>query len=372
MPRPLPAILTLLALTAFGCGRGAPAPAVIKIGMAGPLTGPQSRFGTDIINGVTLAVDEWNEKGGVLGKKIVIVRRDDEAQEKMAVPVARELVNEGVAGVIGHFNSGCTIPASEKYHEAGIPLITPSATNPQVTDRGYGDVFRLCGRDDQQGPIGADYAIDTVGAKKFAVLHDKTTYGQGLADEFKKQVEKRLGPGAIVHYGGFPKEEKDFRAILDAVKTKSPDLWYFGGIYHQGGPLVRQARDIGLTAPFMSGDGVIDPEFLKTGQTAAEGSFLTFAPDLATVPTAADFVKKYDARFGLRGPYAVYAYDAANILIKSIAKAGATDGKAVSAAIRGTVHEGALGKIAFDAKGDIRNSFYVMWTVKDGKFVMCK
>ena len=158
---------------------------MIKIGVAGPMTGDQAKMGTDFKNGVALAIDEWNAKGGVLGKKIRVLIEDDQHDPKQAVSIANKLVNEGVAGVIGHFNSSCSIPASDVYNRAGIPMITPASTNPQLTERGYRGVFRVCGRDDQQGRVAAQFAITQLKVKKVAVIHDKTTYGQGLADEFK-------------------------------------------------------------------------------------------------------------------------------------------------------------------------------------------
>lgn len=348
---------------------------VIKIGVAGPLTGGQSKMGSDVLNGAQLAVDEWNERGGVLGRKIVIVKQDDEANEQLARSVANTLVNERVVGVIGHFNSGCMIPASDVYKEAGIPVITPSATNPYVTDRGYFNVFRVCGRDDVQGQVAAEYVVDVLGCRRIAVLHDKTAYGEGLARYFKETVEKKLGKEAIVYYGGFSNKESNFRPFLTAMAAENPEIYFFGGIYDQAGPLVVQAKDMGITIPLVSGDGVIDPEFLKTAREHAEGTFLTFAdflpfaPDYEKYPEARKFTERYEEKFGTPGPYSLYAYDATNILLAGIQMAGSTDGRKISDAIRNTEHSTALGKIRFDEKGDIAGSFYIMWEVKDGAFV---
>jgi branched-chain amino acid transport system substrate-binding protein len=339
---------------------------VVKLGIAGPLTGDQAKMGTDVLNGATLAVEEWNAKGGVLGKPIVIVARDDMAQEQQAQSVAKELAGEGVVGVVGHFNSGCTIPASVVYHDSNIPMITPSSTNPYVTDRNFANVFRVCGRDDQQGKVAADFAVNALKTKRVAILHDKTQYGQGLADEFKKA----LGANAeTVYYGGFPKEELNFKPIISAVKETNPDLWFFGGIYNQAGPMVVQAREAGLTAVFMSGDGVIDPVFLKVAGASAEGSYLTFSRDPKDAPTAQAFLDKYHKQYGEHGPYSIYAYDAANIILSAIQAAGTTDGTKVSEQIRKTVYDGSIGKVQFDAKGDLASSYYIIWVVKDGKFV---
>jgi branched-chain amino acid transport system substrate-binding protein len=347
----------------FGCDAKSN---IIKLGVAGPLTGEQAKMGTDVFNGVTLAVEEWNSKGGVLGKKILIVARDDMAQEHQAQSVAKELAGEGVIGVVGHFNSGCTIPASVVYHDSNIPMITPSSTNPYVTDRNFANVFRVCGRDDQQGKVAAEFAVNTLKVKQVAILHDKTQYGQGLADEFKKH----LGANAeVVYYGGFPKEELNFKPIITVVKEANPELWFFGGIYNQAGPMVVQAHEAGLNAVFMSGDGVIDPVFLKVAGPAANGSYLTFSRDPEAIPSAKSFLDKYHQRYGLHGPYSIYAYDAANIILSAIQAAGTTDGTKVAEQIRKTVYDGAIGKIQFDSKGDLASSYYIMWVVKDGKFV---
>ncbi|MFA5793991.1 MAG: branched-chain amino acid ABC transporter substrate-binding protein [Candidatus Brocadiia bacterium] len=355
-----------LSIILLGCGTKTD---VIKLGVAGPLTGDQAKLGTDVLNGATLAVEEWNAKGGVLGKKVVIVSRDDMAQEQQAQSVAKELAGEGVVGVVGHFNSGCTIPASVVYHDSNIPMITPSSTNPYVTDRNFANIFRVCGRDDQQGKVSADYAIGTLKVKKVAILHDKTQYGQGLADEFKKA----LGTNAeVVYYGGFPKEELNFKPIISAVKETNPELLFFGGMYNQAGPMMVQAREAGLTAAFMSGDGVFDPVFLKVAGASAEGSYLTFSRDPEIIPSAKSFLDKYREKYGPYGPYSIYAYDAANIILSAIQAAGTTDCAKVSEQIRKTAYDGAIGKVQFDAKGDLASSYYIMWVVKGGKLVTCE
>jgi len=365
----------------LGCGSGAK-PETIKIGVAGPLTGSQSKMGTDVLNGAKLAVEQWNAKGGVLGKQIEIVDRDDEAKEPMAKTVAYELIDANVVGIIGHFNSGCTIPASEDYYRNNIPMITPSATNPKVTERKdpktgeyYWNIFRVCGRDDVQGERAARFALDKLKVQRVAVMHDKTAYGQGLADYFKKAIEKSGKPEYVVYYGGFDDKEKNFKPYLSTVQEKNPDVLFFGGIYHQAGLLALQMRDIGMKAIFISGDGVIDPEFLKTAGKSAEGSYLTFSELLPFAkgiydkfPGVRKFMEDYQAQFGQPGPYSIYAYDAANILLSGIEKANSTEGKKIADTIRANEHDSCLGKISFDNKGDILGSFYAIWVVKDGDF----
>lgn len=339
----------------------------IKIGVAGPMTGDQAKMGTDLKNGVELAVSEWNEKGGLLGKKIELFVEDDQHDPKLAVIVANKLSNSGAVGVIGHWNSSASIPASEVYKDRGyIPMITPASTNPQLTERGFENVFRVCGRDDQQGMIAAEFVVKNLKIKRVAIIHDKTTYGQGLANEFKKA----MGNAAeVVYYGVIIQGDKDFRAVLTSIKDKRPELIYFGGIYPEAGLLVRQAKELGIKSPFMSGDGTIDKEFIKiAGKENAEGTYLTFSPDPSNIPTAKAFLDKYHAKYGEHGPYSIYAYDAANILLTGISKAGAVDGKKIAEAIHNMAYDGALGKVQFDQKGDVLKAPYIVWITKDGEF----
>ncbi len=349
----------------FGCVKKSED--VIKIGIAGPMTGDQAKMGMDFRNGVTLAVEEWNNKGGVLGKKIELIIGDDQRDPKQAVSVANKLVTQGVKGVIGHFNSSCSIPASDVYNRSNIPMITPASTNPQLTEKSYYGVFRVCGRDDQQGKAAADFVVSQLKLNKIAVIHDKTTYGQGLANEFKKFLGDKA---EVVYYGGIVQGDKDFKTVLTSIKEKKPELIYFGGIYPEGGLLVKQARELGLNAPFMSGDGVIDPKFIEiAGAESAEGTYLTFSPDPKNIPSAKTFIEQYNKTYGEIGPYSIYAYDAANIMLKAIEAAGTTDGKAIMDKLHSMEFSGALGNIKFDAKGDVTVAPYVVWITKGGKFV---
>lgn len=339
---------------------------VIKIGIAGPMTGDQSKMGMDFKNGVSLAVDQWNAKGGVLGKKVVMQVEDDQHDPKQAVAIANKLVNEGVVGVVGHFNSSCSIPASKIYLDGSVPMITPATTNPQLTEQGFWNVFRVCGRDDQQGKAAASFVLGELKVKRVAVIHDKTTYGQGLADEFKKYLS---GGAEVVYYGSIIQGDKDFKSVLTTVKSVSPEAVYFGGIYPEGGLLIKQAKEIGLDAPFVSGDGCIDPKLLDIAGSAADGTYLTFSPDPVTIESARGFLDEYHKKFGEHGPYSIYAYDAANILLKAISATGGTDGKAVAEYIRKGSFDGALGTVQFDGKGDNKIAHYVIWEVKGGSFV---
>lgn len=337
----------------------------VKIGVVGPMTGDQSKMGMDMKNGADIAVKEWNQKGGVLGKKIELLVEDDQHDPKQAVSVANKLVNAVAAGIVGHFNSSTSIPASAVYSKAKMPMITPASTNPQLTEQGFSNVFRVCGRDDQQGLVAATFVTSVLKFKKVAVMHDKTTYGQGLADEFVKALGSMV---EVVYYNGVIQGDKDFRAVLTAMKEKKPQLLYFGGIYPEGGLLVKQARELGINIPFMSGDGVIDQKFIEIAGTASEGSYLTFSPDPEHLPTAGGFLKNYKASYGEPGPYSIYAYDATNVLLSAIETAKSTDGTVVSQTIHGMKHSGALGEIQWNENGDIIHSPYVVWITKDGKF----
>ncbi len=339
---------------------------VIKIGVAGPMTGDQAKMGTDFKNGVTLAVEEWNAKGGVLGKKIAIIIEDDQHDPKQAVSLANKLVNAGAVGIIGHFNSSCSIPASDVYNRAGIPMISPGSTNPQLTEKRYKGVFRVCGRDDQQGKVGAEFVINKLKLKKIAIIHDKTTYGQGLADEFKKFI---TGKVEVVYYSGIIQGDKDFKTVLTVMKEKKPELIYFGGIYPEAGLIVRQAKELGITVPLMSGDGTIDPKFIEiAGAKAAEGTYLTFSPEARNIPTAKTFIDVYEKKFGEIGPYSIYAYDAANVMFTAIKEANTKDSKAIIEKLHSMEFNGSVGKIKFDDNGDVTVAPYVIWITKNGKF----
>ena len=357
-----------------GGGPAASADCPIKIGVAGPRTGPQAKSGLDLDLGTEMAIAEWNANGGALGCEIERIMKDDRSEETEARTVANALIADGVVGVIGHFNSGVTYPASEAYAEAYIPMITPASTNPNITDRafreGWTTIFRLCGRDDDQGPIAARFAFEQ-GMTRMAVFHDKTTYGEGLAMAFREQAEA-LG-AEIVHYSGFAKEDTDFRPHYTPILDKEVDVIYFGGIFNQAGPMVRQLREVGLNATFMSGDGVIYQEFLDMAGNDAEGSLLTF-PNVYSTAEGVAFKDAYEARFADQGvteagPYAIFSYVSTNLLLQAIVDAGTTEGLAVSDQLRAEEVETPLGTVKFNEKGDVSESLYVVWVVKDGAFV---
>ncbi|MCL4478531.1 MAG: branched-chain amino acid ABC transporter substrate-binding protein [Deltaproteobacteria bacterium] len=339
---------------------------VIQIGVAGPMTGDQSVFGQDEAHGVELAVKEWNEKGGILGKKIIAVVEDDQHDPRQAVAVANRLVDDGVVGVIGHFNSNCSIPASVVYHKAGISMISHGSTNPQLTEQGFNNVFRVCGRDDQQGRIAAQFVTNKLKLTRIAVIDDRTTYGQGLTDQFKKWLGKAC---KVVYSSSIIQGDKDFRAVLTDIKAADPQLIYYGGVYPEGGLLVNQARQLGINALFMGGDGIMGPEFIKIAGSSANGVYATFGPDITRFKQAKGFIKSYKRLYGDPGPYSIYAYIAANILLGSISAAGTTNSRAIINYMHTHSFDTALGPIRFDNKGDVVHSPYVIWQVKDGRFV---
>jgi branched-chain amino acid transport system substrate-binding protein len=363
---------TLLASCGDGQGKegGAAQAGPVRIGVAGPITGGQAKNGQDLQEGTLLAVEEWNAKGGVLGRKVEMVVRDDEAKPVNAPTVARELVDAGVVGVVGHFNSGCTIPASEVYHEKGVLTITPASTNMFVTDRRYGDVFRVCGRDDQQGRTAAYFLSDVLKVKKVAVFDDKTAYGKGLADECAKALEGRV---EVAIREGFDVTERNFRPYLTKLKDANVDVWYFGGIYEQAAPMAIQASQLGIKAPMMSGDGVhgYQKDFIDQVGAAADGTFTTF-PDTEAAPGYAEFKVKYVERFKVEpGPYAIYSYAAAQVLLEAIQAAGTTEGAKVAAAVHAGTFATPVGKLVFDEKGDVKAiDYYKVWVIQGGKHVL--
>jgi branched-chain amino acid transport system substrate-binding protein len=368
------AVALAISVALTGCGKSSdsaaapstPAASTIKIGLAGAQTGSDGEIGLSMLNGSLVAIKEWNDKGGVLGKKIETVSLDDEASGQKAVTVAQTLIDSGVVAVIGHFNSGCTIPASRLYNDAKIIEISPGSTNPQYTEQGFPYAFRICGRDDQQGLAIANYLHDVLKVSKIAILDDKTTYGKGLAtvvnDTFKSKG------GTVVSFEDIGKDDRDFRANIAVVKGSGAEALVWGGMYGQGGPLCVQLREAGLQIPFISDDGCQDQKFVDTVGNNAANVFVSFGKDYSSQPAAQAFIKTYKDTYQRDvGSYSVYGYDAAQVLLTAIAKAGTTDADKVAAVIKGQPFDTIQGNIEFDAKGDLKVADYVIWTVKDGK-----
>jgi branched-chain amino acid transport system substrate-binding protein len=348
----------------------APSSVEIKIGSVAPLTGSIAHLGKDNENGVRLAVDEANEahiKIGGKDAKFALVSEDDQADPKVAATVAQKLVDAKVAGVVGHLNSGCSIPASPIYNSAGIPVISGSSTNPQLTEQGFKNQFRDVGRDDQQGPAIASYLAATDKPKVVAVIDDATAYGEGLANE----VEKTLKSDNIKV---LPREKgtdktTDWKAILTKLKGRKPDAIFYGGMDATGGPLVKQGRELGIKSVFAFGDGACTEKMAELAGEAAEGMLCS----QAGIPVAAadkKFLDAYKKKFNADPIlYAPFTYDAANMLIAAMKKADSADPAKYLPALASLEYTGASGKIAFDEKGDRKDAEMTIFTMKQGKIV---
>lgn len=363
--RMLMRMMTAAATTALMVG---PVMADIKLGVAGPMTGPNAAYGQQYLAGVQAAADKINAAGGVLGEKLVVQSGDDVSDPKQGVTVANNFVGGGVKFVVGHYNSGVTIPASEVYAENGILFVTPTATNPKVTDRGLWDAFRACGRDDQQGSIAAKFVLDRYKGRKVAIVDDKSTAGKGLADEMRKGF--LAGGGKPVLTEEINPGEKDYSAVISKLKASGADLLYYGGQHTEAGLLVRQLRDQGAKTVLMGGDGISNSEFASIGGPGAEGTLMTSFPDPATHDDARDAVADLTARKVSTEAVTLYAYAATQIIADGIAKAGKADPKAVAAYLHsGAIIPTVLGPISYDSKGDIKQPGFVEfeWKNVDGK-----
>jgi branched-chain amino acid transport system substrate-binding protein len=376
--------VTLLAATIalIGCGdkkpaatadsKAAAAPAAagleVKIGHVGPLTGGIAHLGKDNENGARLAVEEANAAGiKIDGKavKFTFVAEDDQADPKVGTTVAQKLVDAKVAGVVGHLNSGTSIPASPIYNQAGIPVISGSATNPKLTEQGFKTQFRVVGRDDQQGPAIASYLAANNKPKLVAIIDDATAYGEGIANEVEKTL-KAAGIKTLPREKGTDKTT-DWKAILTKLRGRSPDAVFYGGMDATGGPLMKQGRELGIKAVFSFGDGACTEEMAKLAGQAAEGLLCS----QAGIPVAAadkKFLEAYKKKFNADPIlYSPFTYDAANILIAAMQKANSADPAKYLPELQKLSFTGATGPISFDAKGDRKDAEMTIFTMKSGK-----
>ena len=344
-----------------------PASAQVKVGVGGPITGANATFGAQLKNGAEQWATDVNAAGGLLGQKVEIIVGDDASKPEQGVSVANKFIADGVKFVIGHFNSGVSIPASEQYAEAGVLAISPASTNPKLTERGLANVFRTCGRDDQQGLVAAEYIEKNLKGKKIAIVHDKTPYGKGLADETQKSMNK-AGIKEVI-YEGINPGEKDYSALVSKLKGANVDVLYYGGLHTEAGLLVRQMRDQGMTTVLFSGDGITDKEFWTIAGPGAEGTLMTFGPDPRKNPAATKVVDEFK-KMGIDPEgYVLYSYAAGQVIQQAVEATKSLDTKKVAEYIHsGKAFDTVLGKLTFDKKGDRTNLDYVVYVWKDGGY----
>jgi branched-chain amino acid transport system substrate-binding protein len=339
----------------------------IKIATQSPLSGGQAALGEGIKLGTQLAIEKFKGPLEKAGFKVELVPFDDQAKPDVGVANAKNVIaDKDIMVVIGHLNSGVAIPSSEVYKEQNLAMISPANTNPTVTDRGYANVFRVCGRDDVQGVVGSEFANGTLKAKSVYIIHDKTTYGQGVAEFFKADAEKK-GIKVLGFEG--TEEKSNFDPIITPLKAKNPDLVYFGGIYEQAAPFFKQAREKGVKAKFMGPDGMDSSDLTKiAGKTVVGMHYTSVAGPVSVYPQAKQFAEEYKKKFGKNPePFAAQAYDSTAIAIKAleaVTKGGkAPTRDAVTAAIRDVRYTGITGAVEFDAKGDPKKALYFVLQV---------
>ncbi len=342
----------------------------VKIGHAGPLTGAQAHLGKDNENAVRLAVDELNSENVKIGDKTAhfeLLSEDDMADPRTATQVAQKLVDAGVSVVIGHMNSGTSIPASKIYHDNGIVQISPSATAIAYTAQGFPGAMRVMANDSQQGAQLAHYAIEKLGLKKIAIIDDRTAYGQGLADVFAKTAAE-LG-ATVVSREYTSDKASDFNAILTSIKGTDAELLFYGGMDAQAAPMLKQMHALGMKAKLMGGDGLRTAEFLKLLGNDADGVIgsLPGIP-VANMSGGAAFQQKFETRFGVIQLYAPYAYDATRMAVAAMQKTGSTDPAVYRAALAQLEYQGVTAKIHFDAKGDLANSAVSLYQAEKGEW----
>ena len=369
--------LAASALLLAACGKGgeksaaAPADGIeVKIGHVAPLTGPIAHLGKDNENGARLALEEINKAGLTIdGKKVVLtlVPEDDAEDPKTATQVAQKLVDAKVAGVVGHLNSGTSIPASRIYSDAGITQISPSATNPDYTKQGFKTTYRLVATDAQQGPALANYVVNTLKAKTVAIIDDSTQYGKGLADEFEKTV-KAAGVKVVTREASNNKAT-DFKAILTKIKGSKPDVIMYGGMDATGGPLTKQAAELGIKSKVVGGDGMCTEKLAElAGEAVVNVTCSEAGMALSKMAQGADFQKRYKERFNTDVQiYAPFTYDAVYVLVDSMKRANSTDPAKILAVMPDTKMQGLVGNIAFDDKGDMKEGVITLYDFKDKK-----
>lgn len=347
-----------------------PPPLVVKLGHSAPLTGPQAHIGKDNENGARLAIEDANAAGIKIGDRTVrfeLQGEDDQADPKQGILVAQKFVDAKVNAVIGHLNSGTTIPASKIYSDNGIPQVSPSATNPTYTHQGFKTAFRVMANDEQQGKVLGAYAGNQLKAKTVAVIDDKTAYGEGLASEFKKAAEA-VGV-KIVAAEHTDDKAVDFKAILTKIKGKKPDLVFYGGMDPQAAPMARQMKQLGIASKLLMGDGGCTTEFVKNAGDAAEGHYCSL-PGIPYDKMAGGpkFIDRFRARYGEIQLYAPYAYDAVMVVVEAIKRAQSAEPAKILADLPKTDHQGVTTRIGFDENGDLKDGAVSLYVAKGGKW----
>jgi len=338
------------------------------IAVAGPMSGQYASFGEQMRRGAQMAVADINARGGVNGRKLRLEIGDDACDPKQAVAVANQLASRKVSFVAGHFCSGSSIPASEVYAEEGIIQISPASTNPTLTERGakFKNVFRVCGRDDQQGVVGGDYIVDNFKGKPVAVVHDKSAYGKGLADFAKKRINEKGVTEAM--YEAVTQGDKDFTALISKLKQARVEAIYYGGYHTEAGLLIRQAREQGLNAVLVSGDALVTQEYWSITGKAGEGTVMTFDADPRKNPVAKPVVDKFKAQGYDPEGYTLYTYAAIQAYTQAVTRAKGTKTEEVLKFLNGATFDTVLGLISFNAKGDVTTPAYRVYAWKDGKY----
>jgi len=357
---------TTVSLIALATMLTVPAFADLTIAAIGPMTGSDASMGEQLKHGVEAAVATLNAKGGLLGQQVKVLYKDDACDPKQAVALASQLAGEHVVGVIGPMCSGAAIPAAKVLAEEGIVMISPSATNPTLTEQGDSNVFRVIGRDDKQGVAIGAYIAKHFAGKVIAIIHDKTAYGHGLADE----VQKGLLSVSIkpVIYDSINRGERDFSSLISKLKQAKVDVLFFGGYNTEAGLLVRQIHDQKLAIPLIGGDGLTTGEFWSITGEAGTGTLMAFVPDPRKNAEAKEVVQKMRASGYEPEGVTLQSHAAFEVLANAITKAGKTDAAAVAAAIRAAPVTTVMGQLAFDAKGDLQNPQYAMYRWSAGTY----
>lgn len=344
-----------------------PALADINIAAVGPITGQDAPTGEQMQRGAEAAVEAINAAGGVLGQKFNLTIKDDACDPRQAVAIANELGGANMLAVIGNMCSGAAIPSSKVFNEEGILMISPSATSPQLTEQGFDNVFRTCGRDDQQGAVAAAFITKQYPGKNVAIVHDKTAYGQGLADEVAKTLHK-LGMQEKI-YESISRGERDYSALVSKLKENNIDVLFYGGYHTEAGLIVRQMRDQGLKTAFVSDDDLTTKDFWSITGDAGEGALMSFNPDPRVRPEAADAVKRIRAKgFDPEGT-TLYTYAAIQALAEAIRRAGSLDEAKIAGALHKDSYATVIGGIEFDAKGDVKKPDYIMYKWSKGAYM---